>query len=106
MADAINRLNKRNAAKSVSTHDFSTLYTNIPHDKLIRALHSVIDFAFKGRSQNKISINEAGKARWYKSSKFFKFDKSSLKQAVEFIINNSYFSLVKYVFRQIIGIPM
>ena len=42
---SINKLNKRKAAKSISTLDFSTLYTKIPHDKLY-VLNQITDFAF------------------------------------------------------------
>ena len=104
--DAINKLTKRNAAKSISTFDFSTLYTNIPHDKLIQTLNFVVDFAFKGRTQSKISINNQNEARWCKSSKHFTFSITSLKKALEYVIQNCYFSIGSHVFKQIIGIPM
>ena len=37
VTDAINKLSKRNKAKSISTFDFSTLYTylQLPHNKLL-----------------------------------------------------------------------
>ena len=104
--DTLNKLSNRKAAKSVSTYDFSTLYTNIPHDKLIKTLSSVIDFAFKGRTQGKISITSYGIANWCNSSKYFVFDIKSLKKAVEYVINNCYFAIGNQVFQQIIGIPM
>ena len=104
--DTLNKLNNRKAAKSVTTYDFSTLYTNIPHDKLIRTINSVIDFAFKGRTQEKISINSYGIANWCNSSKYFVFDIKSLKKAVEYVIKNCYFAIGDQVFQQIIGIPM
>ena len=37
---SINKLNKRKAAKSMSTFDFSTLCTKIPHDKLLYVLNT------------------------------------------------------------------
>ena len=43
--DTLNKLSKRKAAKSITTHNFSILYTNIPHEKLIQRLNSVLDFA-------------------------------------------------------------
>ena len=70
----------RKAAKSVSIYDILTLYTKIPHDKLIKTLNSVIDFNFKGRTQNKISINSCRIDNrcnffpniWYLASTLFK----------------------------------
>ena len=39
VVESINRLNKKRKAKTISTFDFSTLYTKIPHDKLIRVMN-------------------------------------------------------------------
>ena len=44
--DNIKKLNKRNKANSITCFDFSTLYTNIPHNKLIKVLNELIDFCF------------------------------------------------------------
>ena len=104
--ETLNRLNKHKRAKSVMNYDFSTLYTTLPRDKLTKTLHAVIDFAVKGRTQSKISINDYGEARWCNSSKHFSFDIKSLKLAVQYTIQNCFFAIGSYVFRQIIGIPM
>ena len=45
--EAIDKLNSRKCAKSITTFDFSTLYTKIPHDKLIDVLHNLVNFCFK-----------------------------------------------------------
>ena len=44
----INIINRKKKAKSLPIHDFSTLYTTLPHDKLISRLCNVIDFVFEG----------------------------------------------------------
>ena len=46
--EKLNELNRYNKAKSISTFDFSTLYTKLPHDNLIEVLHLLIDFVFNG----------------------------------------------------------
>ena len=38
--DAMNELNKRRKVTSVSTFDFSNLYTELPHNKLLMVLNS------------------------------------------------------------------
>ena len=43
----INKINKRKNAKQISTFGFSTLYTKIPHDKLLDILYKFVDFVFK-----------------------------------------------------------
>ena len=58
----------------------------ITHDKLIKILSSVIDFAFKGRTQNKISINNYGIGNRCKSSTYCVFDIKSLKNVVEYLV--------------------
>ena len=45
---SIAKLNKYKAKKSMSTFDFSTLYTKIPNDKLLYVSNEITDFAFKG----------------------------------------------------------
>ena len=46
--DCLKKLSSRKKAKSLSTFDFSTLYTKIPHDKLLAVLNELVDFCFSG----------------------------------------------------------
>ena len=48
---SINKLNKQNSAKSINTFDFSTLYTKIPHARLLDVLNELVDFCFQGRTR-------------------------------------------------------
>ena len=66
--DAMNGLNKRRQATSVSTFDFSTLYTKLPHKKLLMILNSLIDFCFDGGKSEYTTVNNYG-ARWIKNIK-------------------------------------
>ena len=66
--DAMNELNKRRKVTSVSTFDFSNLYTELPHNKLLMVLNSQIDFCFDGGECKYIKVNNYG-ARWVKVSK-------------------------------------
>ena len=43
---SVNKLKKREAEKSMSTFDFSKLYTKIPHCNLLYILYEITDFAF------------------------------------------------------------
>ena len=63
---SINKLNKRKAAKSLSTFDFSTLYTKIPHDNLLHVLNEITDFAFKGETRDYVTVYNSG-AFWSRS---------------------------------------
>ena len=107
VVDAMNKLNARNKAKSISTFDFSTLYTKLPHDKLLDVLNKLIDFCFNGGEHKFIVISKFG-ARWCKDKKdsAISFDKQMIKDAVKYLLSNCFFTVGSKIFRQIIGIPM
>ena len=105
--NSINNLNKRSKASSISCFDFSTLYTNIPHDKLIKVMRELIEFCFKGGNKRIIKVDRYG-ASWVteeKSSSVY-FSKNRLKDAVRYLLNHCYFRFGNKIFRQKIGIPM
>ena len=105
--NAMNNLNKRKKANSVSTFDFSTLYTKLPHDKLLMVLHKLIDFCFDG-GENKYIVVKSYGARWVKEYKNDQicYNKQKIKDAVTYLLSNCYFHVGFKIFRQIIGIPM
>ena len=105
--DALKKLNFRNRAKSITTFDFSTLYTKLPHDKLLEVLCKLIDFCFNGGGLKYVTISKFG-ARWSKdpTDSNLCFDKQKMKDAVKFLLSNCFFTVGSKIFRQIIGIPM
>ena len=64
----MNGRNKRRKATSVLAFDFSTLYTKLPHNKLLMVFNSLIDFCFNGGESKYIKVNNYG-ACWVKISK-------------------------------------
>ena len=56
--ECINKTSKRKNAKQISIFDFSTLYTKIPHDKLLDILYKGANFVFKGGTRDYIVINK------------------------------------------------
>ena len=96
----------KKTAKRISCYDFSTLYTNIPHDKLLEKLNNLVDFAFKGGNCNNICFNFNGTAYWGRKAKKKCFTKHRLKVALQHLITNCYFTVGNIVMRQKIGIPM
>ena len=107
VTDAVNKLNKRNKAKSISTFDFSTLYTKLPHNKLLTVLLHLTGFCFDGRENKFIQFKKIG-ARWVKEANknCFGFNKQQMKNAVSYLLSNCYFTVGHKIFCQIIGIPM
>ena len=103
----MNTINKKKSAKSISTYDFSTLYTKLPHEKLISRLSQLVDFVFDGGDKSYIRLSPNGVAFWGKKTRGkVGFSKSSLKIALKHLIQNSFFIVGNLTMRQAIGIPM
>jgi len=105
---AKSKVNSKKNAKTISSFDFSTLYTKIPHEKLYEELSQVLKFVFKGGNKKVISINKHGTARWTTSSKNAKanYDLDKTLKALKFVLDNCHFKFGNKMFRQIVGIPM
>ena len=106
--NAVEKANCKKNAKTVSSFDFSTLYTNIPHSKLYDELSSIIKFIFKGGLNKCISINSFGTARWSNrsTSSASKYDLDKTLRALKYLLDNCHFKCGNKLFKQVIGIPM
>ena len=105
--NSLNKINRKGKANCISTYDFSTLYTKIPHNKLVQVLNEITDVCFNGGNRDVLSGTKSG-ARWVTkpSLKGITFTKDSFKEAVLYLMENCFFTLGDHIFRQIIGIPM
>ena len=105
--DCFNSYMESDRARNVQTYDFSTLYTNLRHDEIKVALKDVVNLAFKHSKCPYISIYESGFA-WVKNPRenTFRFNVDTLINTIDFILDNSYFSMGNMIFRQIIGVPI
>ena len=92
----IDKINKRKNAKRINTFNFSTLYTKIPHDKLLDILYKFVYFVLKEGTRDYIIINKQGCASWSSNKRghHFVFTKSLLKEAIKFLLYNC-FSLLE-----------
>ena len=85
----INIINRKKKAKSIATYDFSTFYTKLPPDKLIKKMFNVIDFVFKGGNRTHICIFKNNVVYWGKKSKdIITFSKSTLTTSLKQLIQN------------------
>ena len=93
--ECISKIYKRKNERQISTFNFSTLYTEILHDKLLDILYKVVGFMFKGGTRDYIIINKQGGASWSskKRGHHFAFTKSLLKEAIKFILHNCFSSI-------------
>ena len=99
---------KQISLKKVSTWDFSTLYTSLPHAKLKLQLYDLTERVFTTRGKSFIATNSYH-TFWTndrKSTKYNYFPCRQLCLAVDFLIDNIYVRFGNSVFRQVIGIPM
>ena len=78
----------------ITTFDFSTLYTALPHDDLIRCIVALYNKYFTG------DVGLTFK------SKRIQISKDDFVQILKFCIHNSYILYDNKIFRQIRGIPM
>ena len=98
---------------SISTYDFSTLYTTIPHAKLKARLASLIMDSFFNKNGRRryqyLVINKATDSGYfvkeYSNSKF-KYTENDIISMVNFLIDNIYVEFGGVIFQQTIGIPM
>ena len=58
LIERLDVIKTRKKAKDISTYDFSTLYTKLPHNDLIRVLNTHIDFAFDGGTSKYLGFSE------------------------------------------------
>ena len=109
--EKLTRINERKKAKDISTYDFSTLYTKLPHDDLIQNLNEIVDFAFKGgkkKGEKRKYITVTKYATFWSKKKRGNdsFTKQQVKQLVAHLIKETYFQIGNLLFKQCIGIPM
>ena len=110
IASDIQHLNSRSKANSISTYDFTSLYTKITHANLITNMEWYIDLAFKGvnkRGKKYLSVYSKS-ANWVAShhKNTCAFDTNTFKALIKFLINNAYFKCGDKILWQKIGIPM
>ena len=107
ITDTLDRISRKKNAKSISTFDFSTLYTKIPHDKLIEVLTSIVKSTFNTTTRKFMSVGNK-RGYWVKGirSKRVLYTADMVINCLKFLINNAYFRIGNHTFRQIIGIPM
>lgn len=96
--------------KCISTWDFSTLYTKIPHNQLLSNIQNFINEVFSCVKVKKYICCSAKSKNAYftktRSSSKRCFDKEQLMDAIQCIVNNSYITFHDIVYRQMIGVPM
>ena len=106
LIERLDVINTRKKAKDISTFDFSTLYTKLPHRDLIKVLNSHIEFAFDGGTGNYLGYSDS-RVFWKKKAKRkATISRFQLMALVKHLITRTYFVVGNLIIRQSIGIPM
>ena len=100
-------VNARNVAISVGSIDFSTLYTSIVHESLVRELKWVVRKAFKDSSKRRIAVYKE-RAQWVDKPKEStkSVGEEELIEMIKYLIGSTAFEYGGVVWSQWIGIPM
>jgi hypothetical protein len=102
-------------AQDISTHDFSTLYTNIHLKDLGDRLTTLVNRLFarrrkKSRKRHKFLCITGDDVRWDSEGKeshnTICFDEKKLTSWIRYLIHNTYVTVGNQLYKQVIGIPM
>ena len=89
--NAINKINDTSKARYFDSYDFSTSYTNIPHDSLKNCLTDLVDMAFRVRGALYIVYYRSGKCAWSKmKGGYINISKLELTAMIEYLVDNIY----------------
>ena len=104
----LKKVNRTKGAKHFDSFDFSTLYTNIPHDLLLESIGQLISEAYRIRGAKYIVIKSDGTAYWSDaaSTRDHNITEDRLVEQIKFLVDNIYIQVGDRIFRQTIGIPM
>ena len=107
LKEHLSLLNERSKANTVTTWDFSTLYTTIPHDKLKAKMKTLLKFVFDKSDKDFFCVNLRKAFLSCKEYKGYKTINLAVAiQYLDFLIDNIYVEFGNTLHKQTIGIPM
>ena len=106
--DVIEKMKSGNfQANTISSYDFSNMYTTLPHDKINDRLSNLIKWCFDRERKTYICTSES---KGFFSSTDYKSYKSwtcsDLCNALSFLLDNIYVRFGEDLYKQVVGIPM
>ena len=106
--EVLNKLKSRRfRATSLSTYDFSTLYTTLPHNLIKEKLTNLIEWTFKREGSPYIACNERQAFFTSEDTKRYKlWSCQNVCEALIYLLDNIYIRFGTKLYRQIVGIPM
>ena len=84
------------------------MYTNIPHDLLLRNIGLLVSKAYRVREATYLTTTDKGDAYLTNtlSTKGYDIKEDTLLEQIRFLVDNIYIQVGNRTFRQTIGIPM
>ena len=107
-SDILNKLVKRNnLVSTVSTYDFSTLYTTLPHNLIKDRITKLVQKTFAREKTIYLACNY-NKAFFtdIPYDRYTMWTCQDVCEAIYFLLDNIYVRFGKTLYRQVIGIPM
>ena len=106
--EVLNKLKSRGfRATSLSTYDFSTLYTTLPHNLIKEKLINLIEWTFKREGSPYIACNERQAFFTSEDTKRYKlWSCQNVCEALIYLLDNIYIRFGTKLYRQIVGIPI
>ena len=107
-SEVIEKLRLRNFQGSqVSSFDFSTLYTSLPHDLIKEKVLSLVKWCFNRESKTYLCTSD--KAGFFSNNTYDSYKCwtcTEFSEAFTFLMENIYVQFGDMVYQQIVGIPM
>ena len=106
--EVLNKLKSRGfRATSLSTYDFSTLYTTLPHNLIKEKLINLNEWTFKREGSPYIACNERQAFFTSEDTKRYKlWSCKNVCEALIYLLDNMYIRFGTELYRQIVDIPM
>ena len=107
-AEVLNKLKWRGfRATSLSTYDFSTLYTTLPHNLIKEKNINLIEWTFKRKSSPYIACNERQAFFTSEDTKRYKlWSCENVCEALIYLLDDIYIGFGARLCGQIVGVPM
>ena len=106
--EALNKLKSRGfRATSLSTYDFSTFYTTLPHNLIKAKIINLTEWTFKREDSPYLACNERQAFFTFGDTKRYKLWSCQITcEASLYILESIYIRFGTKLYRQIVGIPM
>ena len=109
-SEVIEKLRLRNFQGSqVSSFDFSSSYTSLPHDLITAKVLSLVKWCFNRIRESKTYLFTSDKAGFFSNKKYDSYTFwtcTELCEAFTFLMENMFVQFDGMVYEQIVGIPM